>query len=95
VRAAFARGNFARGRVQGSAVSAILRTLARGNESHARSVAKAVSWRMTGSIDTFVLSYVITGNATFAGSIAATEIVTKIVLYYFHERLWSLIGWGK
>ncbi|HVT55249.1 MAG TPA: DUF2061 domain-containing protein [Xanthobacteraceae bacterium] len=67
----------------------------RGSESHARSAAKAISWRATGSIDTFVLSYIITGNATFAGSIAATEIVTKIVLYYLHERVWSLIGWGK
>lgn len=76
-------------------MNAIFKALVRGNESHARSVAKAVSWRMTGSIDTFVLSYVITGNVTFAGSIAATEILTKILLYYVHERLWSLVGWGK
>jgi uncharacterized membrane protein len=71
------------------------RRLVRGSESHARSVAKAISWRATGSIDTFVLSYIITGNAVFAGSIAGTEIVTKIVLYYLHERVWSLIGWGR
>ena len=67
----------------------------RGKESHARSVAKAVSWRATGSVDTFLLSYVITGSPVFAGSIALTEVVTKILLYYAHERVWSLVGWGK
>jgi uncharacterized membrane protein len=69
--------------------------LIHGGESHTRSVAKAVSWRATGSLDTFLLSYVITGNPVFAGSIAVTEIATKIVLYYLHERVWSLVGWGK
>lgn len=69
--------------------------LLRGRESHTRSVAKAVSWRATGSLDTFLLSYVITGNPVFAGSIAVTEIATKIVLYYLHERVWSLVPWGK
>ncbi len=72
-----------------------VRRLARGYETHARSAAKAISWRATGSVDTFLVSYVITGNATFAGSIAVTEVLTKIVLYYLHERAWSLVIWGK
>lgn len=76
-------------------MNAAARRLLRGGDSHARSVAKAISWRTTGSIDTFLVSYVITGNVTFAGSIAVTEIVTKILLYYFHERVWSLVAWGK
>jgi sulfate adenylyltransferase large subunit len=63
-------------------------------ESHARSIAKALSWRATGSIDTFVVSFVITGNTVIASSIAATEIATKILLYYFHERGWALVPWG-
>lgn len=58
-------------------------------ETHTRSFLKAVSWRVTGSIDTFILSWLITGNGKFAGTIASTEIVTKIVLYYLHERAWS------
>ncbi len=62
-------------------------------ESHARSVAKAISWRVTGSLDTFIVSFVITGNTLIAGSIAATEIATKILLYYFHERIWALVPW--
>ena len=64
-------------------------------EAHSRSLAKAVSWRITGSIDTFVLSFIITGSFKFAGSIAVTEMVTKIGLYYLHERAWGAIPWGK
>jgi uncharacterized membrane protein len=64
-------------------------------DAHSRSFAKAVSWRITGSVDTFILSFIITGSFKFAGSIAITEVVTKIVLYYFHERIWSWVSWGK
>lgn len=77
----------------GSLVSCLARLLGT-RESHARSVAKAVSWRATGSFDTFIISFVITGNTVIAGSIAATEIATKILLYYFHERIWALVPWG-
>lgn len=69
--------------------------LLRGLESHPRSFVKAVSWRTVGSIDTFVLGMVFTGgNAKVAGSIAGTEVITKILLFYFHERAWSLVKWG-
>lgn len=64
-------------------------------EAHSRSFAKAVSWRCTGSVDTFVLSWLITGSIKFAGGIAATELITKIVLYYLHERVWALVPWGR
>ena len=70
-------------------------SVARGHESHARSVMKAISWRGTGSLDTFLVSWVITGSATFAGSIAAAEIASKVFLYYLHERVWSFVSWGK
>lgn len=69
--------------------------LFRGVESHPRSLVKAVSWRALGSIDTFILGMFFTGgNAKVAGSIAGTEVFTKIVLFYFHERAWSLVRWG-
>ncbi len=42
-----------------------------------------------------VLSWLITGNLTFAGSIASAETVTKIALYYFHERAWGAVRWGE
>ena len=66
----------------------------RGYERHQRSFAKAVSWRVTGTIDTFIISFILTGNATIAGSIAAVEVITKIILYYFHERIWAMVHWG-
>lgn len=65
-----------------------------GHEAHRRSFVKAISWRTLGSIDTFVLSWLFTGNAKAAGAIASTEVITKIALYYFHERVWSSIKWG-
>jgi uncharacterized membrane protein len=55
-------------------------TLFRGREAHARSFAKAVSWRITGTLDTFIIGFIVTGKATIAGSIAAIELMTKIGL---------------
>jgi uncharacterized membrane protein len=68
--------------------------LFRGREAHSRSLAKAISWRTLGSIDTFVLSYLFTANVKAAGAIAGTEVLTKMLLYYLHERAWSRISWG-
>ena len=68
--------------------------LFRGREAHSRSFVKAISWRVLGSIDTFLLSWLFTSNVKAAGAIASTEVLTKMVLYYFHERVWSSIGWG-
>lgn len=56
---------------------------------------KAVSWRVTGTLDTFIISFIVTGKATVAGSIALTELLTKIALYYGHERVWARIPWGR
>jgi bifunctional enzyme CysN/CysC len=72
-----------------------LSDLIRATETHGRSVAKAISWRATGSLDTFVVAAVITGSLTSAGGVALAEILTKTVLYYVHERVWALIAWGR
>jgi sulfate adenylyltransferase large subunit len=69
--------------------------LTRWTETHARSFVKAVSWRTTGSIDTFVVTFVISGSTKLAGSVALTEVLTKILIYYGHERIWALVPWGK
>lgn len=68
--------------------------LFKGVESHPRSFVKAVSWRTVGSIDTFILGFLFSGSAKLAGAIAGTEVITKILLFYFHERAWSLVRWG-
>lgn len=64
-------------------------------EAHSRSLVKAVTWRITGSVDTFILSWIITGDVKIAGAISAVEVVTKIILFYLHERIWGKIKWGK
>lgn len=68
--------------------------LFKGREAHSRSLAKAISWRVLGSIDTFLLSWLFTSSVKAAGAIAITEVLTKMVLYYFHERAWSASTWG-
>jgi uncharacterized membrane protein len=69
--------------------------LFRGAETHARSVLKAVSWRTLGTLDTFAISWFMTGRVEVAGSIAGLEIITKIAWYYLHERLWASVSWGR
>ena len=56
-----------------------------------KSIMKSVSWRIVGTIDTMIISYFITGRVTVAISIGSVEVITKTILYYFHERLWAHI----
>ncbi len=65
------------------------------SESPARSILKSVSWRVLGTIDTIIISWVVTGEVSVAFSIGSIELVTKMVLYFFHERIWNTIKWGK
>ncbi|MBP7477025.1 MAG: DUF2061 domain-containing protein [Chitinophagales bacterium] len=57
-------------------------------ESHARSILKGISWRVIGTIDTIVISFLFTGHLGKAFKIGISEVFTKIILYYFHERIW-------
>lgn len=58
------------------------------NVSRKRHIAKAITYRFLGSIDTFLLSWFISGDATTGLKISSAEVATKMVLYYFHERIW-------
>ncbi|MEI6210573.1 MAG: DUF2061 domain-containing protein [bacterium] len=64
-------------------------------EEHRRSIAKGVSWRITGTIDTIIVAFLITGNYASALQIGATEVITKVFLYYLHERVWHRIPLGR
>lgn len=64
-------------------------------DTRARSIVKGISWRVLGTLDTFLLAFILFGNITSAAKIAGTEVITKIVLYYFHERIWNRIQWGR
>jgi uncharacterized membrane protein len=56
---------------------------------------KSVSWRTIGTIDTFLISWLVTGKLDFALTIGGVEVFTKMVLYYFHERTWNRINFGR
>lgn len=60
-----------------------------------RSLVKTVSWRITGSGATFIISWLISGNFAIAGTIAVIQLVSNTILYYIHERLWNRIKWGR
>jgi uncharacterized membrane protein len=56
--------------------------------SHKRHLAKTITWRIIGTLDTMILSGVITGSWKVGLAIGGVEVITKMVLYYFHERAW-------
>jgi len=67
----------------------------KNSENPLRSFVKSVSWRVIGTIDTVLISWLITGELALAFSIGSIELITKMVLYFFHERIWNKIKWGK
>lgn len=60
-------------------------------DARKRHVAKTISWRIVGTIDTFLLSSIITGNPNAGLEIGFSEFITKLLLYYLHERIWFKI----
>jgi uncharacterized membrane protein len=64
-------------------------------DKHYRSFIKAVSWRVTGSVDTLIISFLITGKIKWALTISGVELFTKIGLYYLHERIWENVSLGR
>jgi uncharacterized membrane protein len=65
------------------------------NVSKQRSGLKAITWRIIGTADTFIISWAITKEPVTAGAIASFEVFTKTILYYFHERGWNKVKWGR
>lgn len=65
------------------------------SEKPLRSILKTVSWRIVGTIDTIVISWVLTREIETALAIGSVELVTKMILYFGHERLWNKISFGK
>jgi len=64
-------------------------------DKHYRSLMKAVSWRVTGSIDTLIISFLITGKIKWALTISGVELFTKVGLFYVHERIWENLAFGR
>jgi len=60
-----------------------------------RSVTKAVSWRVLGTVDTLIVSWFVVEDVKTASAIASIDFVTKMILYFGHERIWNAIKWGR
>ena len=56
--------------------------------SRKRHILKTSTWRIIGTIDTMIISWIITGNWKWGLAIGGVEVVTKMILYYIHERVW-------
>jgi len=64
-------------------------------ETHLRSIAKAISWRIGGTAVTFVITLLVTGQIDLATKIGLLDTLVKVGAFYVHERLWHRVGFGK
>ncbi|MAK78300.1 MAG: hypothetical protein CL992_03405 [Euryarchaeota archaeon] len=65
-----------------------------GHANRTRSLIKTVTWRTIGTMDTIIISFLVTGSWLAGAAIGGIELFTKMILYYFHERAWSWSDWG-
>lgn len=63
-------------------------------KTYKRHIAKSITWRIVGTLDTIIISWFITGNPLTGLKIGFSEVITKMILYYFHERIWFNIKAG-
>lgn len=66
----------------------------RKESAFARHLAKTITWRIIGTLDTMILGWIITGNLKIGLAIGGTEVLTKMILYFIHERIWYKINFG-
>jgi len=64
-------------------------------ESHSRSIAKAISYRLLGSCSTALIFLVLTGSLKLSLGAGAIDVVVKMAAYFIHERIWNLIPYGR
>ena len=64
-------------------------------DSQKRTITKTMTWRITASLTTFLIAWILTEDLLIGASIGSIEAIAKIFLYYFHERIWNNINWAK
>jgi uncharacterized membrane protein len=64
-------------------------------ETRVRSLAKSISWRIFATLTTMLLVFAFTGNLVLSETIGLTELLSKIAIYYAHERIWNVIKFGE
>ena len=62
--------------------------------SHKRHILKTITWRIVGTIDTIILGWLISGDPKIGLSVGGFELITKMLLYYLHERMWYKSSFG-
>lgn len=65
------------------------------SDKHYRSLMKSVSYRLTGTLCTTLISFAVTGQVKIAVSIGFIELFAKTGLYYVHERIWNRVSLGR
>ncbi len=65
------------------------------HENKKRSIVKTISWRFLATLTTAIIVYMFTGQLILALSVGSIEVLAKIVLYFFHERMWNKINYGR
>jgi adenylylsulfate kinase len=64
-------------------------------ETHSRTIAKALTWRAGGFVMTVAIAWIVTRRADVAASIGVLDTAVKVAAYYFHERLWLKVRFGR
>tara|TARA_R110002050_G_scaffold2636_10_gene14993 strand:+ start:1511 stop:1711 length:201 start_codon:yes stop_codon:yes gene_type:complete len=64
-------------------------------DTKTRSIIKTISWRITGTLCTFLISLAILGDIKTSSAIAIIQLTFNSIIFYFHERVWNLVKWGK
>jgi uncharacterized membrane protein len=64
-------------------------------DTHKRSIAKTISWRVVATIITGIVTYFLTGRLDFAVTVGLADTLVKFFIYYAHERMWARNSYGK
>lgn len=64
-------------------------------DTKTRSIIKTISWRITGTLCTFLISWSILDDIKTSSAIAIIQLTFNSIVFYFHERLWNIIKWGQ
>ena len=65
------------------------------SDTQGRTLAKTVTWRITGSTSAMIIAYLVTGSVAISSTIGIVHLIANTLLYWVHERVWSRIRWGK
>lgn len=68
--------------------------MSKSKVSRYRHILKTITWRVVGTIDTIILGWIISGDPKIGLSVGGAELLTKMLLYYIHERVWYKIDFG-